>query len=283
MTEEINPKDVLPFLNHVAGAAGKLILSYSQGEFAIESKDTRSRGIDIVTDADKAAEDLILGAISREFPGHDILTEERKLEKTDARRLWVVDPLDGTVNFAHGYPAFCISIALMDRNRPVAGIIFDPLRNETFSALTGFGAFFNGALMRVSKRDVLTKSIVATGFPYDRGYSAINNLAEFCTIMPRMQGVRRGGSAAMDLAYVACARLDGFWELKLKPWDMAAGMLIVTEAGGKVTDRYGNPTDIYADNILSTNGLIHDQLIELLARAEKERDGLAHFVPENRL
>jgi myo-inositol-1(or 4)-monophosphatase len=280
MTEEINPKDVLPFLNKVTEDAGRVILSYFRGEFEITGKDPRKGGIDIVTDADKAAEDLILEAIAREFPGHDILTEERRLEKTDSRWLWVVDPLDGTVNFAHGYPVFCVSIALMDQNRPVAGIVYDPVHLETFSALRGFGAFFNGNLTYVSTRAVLTKSIVATGFPYDRAYSEINNLAEFCKIMPRMQGVRRGGSAALDLAYTACARLDGFWELKLKPWDMAAGMLIVAEAGGKVTDRYGNPTDIYTDNILATNGLIHDQLIELLAQAEKERDGLARFVPE---
>jgi myo-inositol-1(or 4)-monophosphatase len=178
-----------------------------------------------------------------------------------------VDPLDGTVNFAHGYPFFCVSVALADNGRVIAGMVHDPLRQETFSAFQGAGAFLNGRPIQVSLADQLNRSVLATGFPYDRAYSPENNVAEFSTIVTRVQGMRRGGSAAIDLSYVACGRLDGFWELKLKPWDMAAGMLMVEEAGGKVTDRTGQPTDPYTLSIVATNGKIHPLLIDLLARS----------------
>jgi myo-inositol-1(or 4)-monophosphatase len=143
--------------------------------------------------------------------------------------------------------------------------VYDPLRNECFSAVKGSGAFLNGRPIKVSASSELTTSLVATGFPYDRAVSPINNVAEFSRVAPRVQGMRRGGSAALDLAYVSCGRLDGFWELKLKPWDMAAGMLLVTEAGGMVSDRYGQPTDVYTDSVAATNGLVHEALLRLLA------------------
>ncbi len=176
-----------------------------------------------------------------------------------------MDPLDGTVNFAHGFPVFCISVALMERGRLLAGMIFDPIRKDSFLAARGSGAFLNDQPIHVSRADRMDRSLIATGFPYDQAISPENNLAEFCSVAPRAQGMRRAGSAALDLAYVAAGRLDGFWELKLKPWDMAAGMLLVEEAGGRVSDRTGRPTDVYTDSVVATNGHIHDVVVGLLA------------------
>jgi myo-inositol-1(or 4)-monophosphatase len=272
MTAETNPKDVMPFLDELSKLAGRKIMSYFEGEFRIDKKDHRVGGIDIVTDADRAAEDLIMEAIRREFPGHDILTEETITEKTGSKWLWVVDPLDGTVNFSHGYPMFCVSIALMNQGEVIAGTVYDPVHEESFSAFLGGGAFLNGNPARVSAAESLNRSIVATGFPYDKAFSEINNIAEFTRVVMRVQGIRREGSAALDLAYVSCGRLDGFWELKLKPWDMAAGMLLVSEAGGRVTDRTGKPTNVYTSSVVATNGLIHDLLVEVLSENSKPHD-----------
>jgi len=265
MTVDIKPGDVLPFLDHLVGQAGQVVMKYFQGQFHIKLKDDREGAIDIVTDADRASEDLILEAIHREFPDHDVLTEETPTEKTGSKCLWLVDPLDGTVNFAHGYPVFAVSIALMVDDLLIAGIVHDPLRLETFSAFRTGGAFLNGNPIRVSRADRLERSVVSTGFPYDKAFSPENNVAEFSRVLMKVQGMRRGGSAATDLAYVAAGRMDGFWELKLKPWDMAAGMLLVEEACGRVTDRIGQPTDVYTDSIVATNGLIHDLLVGVLS------------------
>lgn len=265
MKNDVNPKNILPFLDQVTERAAQAIMSFFKGEFRVDPKGVELGANDIVTDADRASEDIIMEAIRKEFPDHDILTEERLTESTGSRWLWLVDPLDGTVNFAHRYPVFSISIALMDSGTLVAGMVYDPLRQERFFALKGVGAFLNGNLIRVSRADHLDKSIVATGFPYDKASSPMNNLAEFSRVTLKVQGVRRAGSAALDLAYVSCGRLDGFWELKLKPWDMAAGMLLVQEAGGRVTDRIGKPTDVYTLSVVATNGIIHDQLVDVLS------------------
>lgn len=266
MTTDIKPGDVLPFLDHLAGEAGDVLMGYFQGKLNVTLKDDREGAIDIVTDADRASEDLILAAIRREFPDHDILTEETSIDRTGSKFLWLVDPLDGTVNFAHTYPLFAVSIALMVDGLLVAGVVHDPLRKETFSAFRNAGAFLNGNPIRVSKEDRLERSVVSTGFPYDKAFSPENNVAEFSRVVIKVQGVRRGGSAAIDLAYVAAGRLDGFWELKLKPWDMAAGMLLVEEACGRVTDRTAQPADVYTNSIVATNALIHDPLIEVMSR-----------------
>jgi myo-inositol-1(or 4)-monophosphatase len=265
MTTDIQPGDVLPFLDHLVGKAGQVLMGYFRGKLHIKLKDDREGAIDIVTDADRASEDLILETIRREFPSHDILTEETPTEKSGSKYLWLVDPLDGTVNFAHGYPVFAVSIALMVDGSPVAGMVHNPVRAETFSAFRNGGAFLNGTPIRVSNADRLERSVVATGFPYDKAFSLENNLAEFSRVLMKVQGMRRGGSAATDLAYVASGRLDGFWELKLKPWDMAAGMLLVEEACGRVTDRTGRPTNVYTASIVATNGLIHDLLVGVLS------------------
>ena len=264
MTYEAGSKDFLEFITQLTERAGKVILAYSKGNLGVNLKDPRPGAIDIVTDADRASEDLIIEAINREFPEHDILTEERSIELKGSRWLWVVDPLDGTVNFAHGYPMFSVSIALMDNGVLVAGMVYDPLKKERFYAIRSGGAFLNDYPISVSRAARLQESIVSTGFPYDKAYSQVNNIAEFSRVLLRVQGVRRCGSAALDLAYVSCGRLDGFWEQKLKPWDMAAGMLLAQEAGGRVTDKFGNQTDVHTDFVVVTNGIIHDVLLEAL-------------------
>jgi myo-inositol-1(or 4)-monophosphatase len=209
---------------------------------------------------------MIMDSITDEFPDHDILTEETETKRTGARWLWLIDPLDGTVNFSRGYPFFCVSLALMEDKRLLAALVKDPYHDETFHSIAGKGAFLNNDPIKVSHSQTLRKSLVATGFPYDRAESPENNVAEFSRIAPKVQGIRRGGSAAMDLCYVASGRLDGFWELKLKPWDMAAGMLIIQEAGGKVTDDRGESANPGVHCIVATNGRIHGELIKVLGR-----------------
>jgi myo-inositol-1(or 4)-monophosphatase len=266
MNDLMMPKDVLAFLADVTDGAGEILQSYYHGSFRVDRKNPYEGSIDIVTDADRASEDLIVHAVRTHFPEDDILTEETQMELKGSRRLWVVDPLDGTVNFAHRIPIFTISIALVEDGALAAGVVYDPLRKERFIAARNGGAFLNGEPIRVSGADRLNTSIVGTGFPYDRAVSPDNNLAEFCNVVTRVQGIRRGGSAALDLAYVAAGRLDGFWEPKLKPWDMAAGMLLVQEAGGRVTNREGSPTDMYTSFVVATNGAIHELLLGLVNR-----------------
>jgi myo-inositol-1(or 4)-monophosphatase len=265
MNDTVGEKDILPFLHDITKEAGRAILSYYRGDFAIVRKDTSDEGIDIVTDADHASEDIILEAIAKRFPGHDILSEETATESSGAQWLWIVDPLDGTVNFAHGFPHFSISIALTYNDNLVAGMVHDPLKDESFYAFQSHGTFLNGNPISVSKSERLRTSIVATGFPYDRAYSEDNNVKEFTRVITKVQGMRRAGSAALDLAYVAGGRFDGFWELKLNPWDQAAGMLLVEESGGRVSDRMGDTATVRTLSVVATNGLIHDELVAALA------------------
>jgi myo-inositol-1(or 4)-monophosphatase len=272
MEHQIKPREVLSFLSHLSRSAGKVLLDHFNGDFRIDRKNPFEGSIDIVTDADRASEALILEEIHREFPDHDILTEETPTTRSGSPWLWVVDPLDGTVNFAHGFPVFCTSIALVEHGRLLAGMVYDPLRKDSFFAARDSGASLNGEPIHVSKANRIDRSLLATGFPYDQAISPDNNLAEFCAVAPRAQGMRRAGSAAMDLAYVAAGRLDGFWELKLNPWDMAAGMLLVEEAGGRVSDRSGQSTDMYTDIIVATNGHIHDLLVGLLSSVPSRED-----------
>jgi myo-inositol-1(or 4)-monophosphatase len=265
MVHDIDLGRARDFMESAARAAGATILSCARDAIEVQRKNLHESAIDIVTNADRASEDLLLAMVRDNFPGHDILTEETRTEDRGAPWKWIIDPLDGTVNFSHGYPAYCVSIGLAGPRGLAAGVVYDPLRDECFSGICGAGARLNGEPIKVSLSRELNSSLFATGFPYDRGRSPVNNVAEFSRVVTRVQGIRRGGSAALDLAYVSCGRLDGFWELKLKPWDMAAGMLLVTEAGGKVTDRYGRPTDVYTDSVAATNGLVHEALLELLS------------------
>jgi myo-inositol-1(or 4)-monophosphatase len=220
--------------------------------------------INLVTEMDRRSENIIVELLRDDFPDHGIIAEEGTEIKGVSGYTWLIDPLDGTTNYAHGYPCFSVSIALMRQDELIVGVVYDPMRGELFSAQKGSGALLNGKSIKVSRVDSLIKSLLATGFPYDRKESEKNNLGNFRGLLMASQEVRRDGSAALDLCYVAAGRFDGFWELKLKPWDTAAGSLIVQEAGGKVTDLSENGFDTSDGDILASNGLIHAQMAAVL-------------------
>ncbi|MBI4400533.1 MAG: inositol monophosphatase [Nitrospirae bacterium] len=244
-----------------ARLAGAILNEHARHGFRVEHKDA----VNLVTDADRRAEQAIVDVIKHDYPTHQILAEERGLlEGTPSLYKWVIDPLDGTTNFAHGYPAYCVSIGLEYQGRCILGVVFDPTRQELFVAEAGGGAFLNGTPIHVSHTPKLDAALLVTGFAYDIRESPQNNLDHFARFALRAQGVRRTGSAALDLCYVSAGRFDGFWELKLHPWDTAAGALIVTEAGGQVTDLAGDPFSIYRKEIVASNGLIHDEMLEVL-------------------
>ena len=258
---------VLGIVRSIAHAAGDLLREAYQQPRQIDYKGA----VNLVTQADRAAEAAIVMKLQEEFPGYAILAEESG-KVAGSNLVWVVDPLDGTNNFAHGFPVFCVSIALLDREEPIVGVTYDPLRDECFSAIRGGGAFLNRKEMHVSGVPDLHHGLLATGFPYDRLTAADNNSKAFAMFLRHAQGIRRAGSAALDLAYVACGRLDGFWEMRLHPWDVAAGVLLVREAGGMVTSYSGhddNEPILNGDNIVATNGLIHDDMVQVLQTVYK--------------
>jgi myo-inositol-1(or 4)-monophosphatase len=221
--------------------------------------------INLVTEADKMSEDLIIAAISQKFPDHGILSEESPVITGVGKLRWIIDPLDGTTIYTHGYPVFCVSIALENEGIIVLGVIYDPMREEMFVAVRGKGAYLNDKKLMVSHIDNISKSLLATGFPYDIRESKENNLDYFNSMALNVQAIRRAGAAALDLAYLAAGRFDGFWELKLKPWDTAAGCLLVTEAGGVISDIAGSKWNLQSPSLLSSNGLIHEQMISVLS------------------
>ena len=229
---------------------------------------TKSADMDLVTEVDRACEDLVVAAIEKERPGDTILAEEGGLrEKPGARFRWVIDPLDGTTNFAHSYPCFCVSIGVEHEDEVVVGAVYNPILDEMFHAVRGGGAFLDGKAIRTSRATELGKSLVATGFAYDRRKSQRDNLAELAEFLDRARAIRRDGSAALDLCAVACGRLDGYWEFKLAPWDVAAGSLIVREAGGRVSDCSGGPAPASGAEMVASNGAIHDAMLAALAAA----------------
>jgi myo-inositol-1(or 4)-monophosphatase len=252
-----------------AREAGDLLMDRLGHVSGIEKKGA----VDLVTEADRASERLLVLRLSAALPGASILAEEGQGIRGDANRRWLVDPLDGTTNFAHGYPVFCVSLALEVDGVLVLGVVLDPTRNECFTALRGEGAFRDGKPIRVSATTELENALLVTGFPYDVHTSARDNLASFGYFVKHARAVRRDGSAALDLAYVACGRFDGFWEEKLAPWDMAAGALLVREAGGKVSDYLEGPVDLSAGNIVASNGPIHHALCRGLAVEDLRRVG----------
>jgi myo-inositol-1(or 4)-monophosphatase len=221
--------------------------------------------IDLVTEADLASEKLIIERIQTHYPRHSILAEESGASDHErAEFRWIVDPLDGTTNYAHGYPCFCVSIGLQRNDELVIGVIYDPIRDEMFSAERGEGATLNGRRIRVSETQSLDRALLCTGFPYDvRGRGDFAR--HFTNFIMYSQGVRRDGSAAMDLAAVACGRFEGFWEEGLHPWDVAAGVVIVEEAGGQVSRYDGSKIDIHRPPIVASNGLVHQEMLEVLA------------------
>jgi myo-inositol-1(or 4)-monophosphatase len=239
-------------------AAGVILQDYFGNLEAVEEK---GRPGDLVTEADKAAEAEILKVLHRHVPDHDILTEESgSVGNVGSIYRWAIDPLDGTTNYAHQYPVSAVSVGLTIDGTPQVGVIYDPFRQELFRAARGLGATRNRRPIRVSETAELSKSLLVTGFAYDRRQTTDNNYAEFCYFSHLTQGVRRSGSAALDLAYVACGRFDGFWERGLSPWDMTAGIILVEEAGGKVTAYDGSPFQMESGRILATNSQIHARL-----------------------
>lgn len=219
---------------------------------------------DLVTEVDKESERLIVEHLLSRFPDHDIVAEESIYPQNGSPFRWIIDPVDGTTNYAHGFPWFCASIGLEQDGELIAGVIYNPVYDELFTATKGGGAFLNGVRLSVSARSPLKNTLLGTGFPYDCATDPANNFASFIAFQKSARGIRRAGAAALDLAYVAAGRLDGFWELKLKPWDVAAGVLLVREAGGVVTTFYGSTYDIFNNRIVASNGLIHDEMVTML-------------------
>ena len=217
-----------------------------------------------VTEIDKACDLAITRIILDAFPDHDILTEESPFEGKGSLWKWIVDPLDGTTNYFHGFPFFAVSIGLEVEGEVKLGVVYHPALDELFHAEKGEGAYLNGKRIWVSRVDDLNKSFLCTGFPYDIRTHADFYLKYFRQFITRSFAIRRPGSAAIDLCYIAAGKFDGFWELKLHPWDVAAGGLMITEAGGRVTDFRGQPLNIYSEEILASNGLIHDQMLEVI-------------------
>jgi myo-inositol-1(or 4)-monophosphatase len=238
---------------------------------AYENLQSKTTSHDLVTEVDKGAEMLITKLLKTYYPDHKILGEEsvepgpeasiRATEKMkDAEFLWIIDPIDGTTNFVHGFPFFCVSIALAHWGEVVAGVVYDPLRDELFVAERGRGAYLKGKQLKVSDERFLKDSLLASGFPPQ--YREADHLATLSKIVPKIRNLRTSGSAALHLAYVAAGRLSGFWEPNLNAWDMAAGVLLVEEAGGRVTDTAGNPYNLMVRDVVATNGHIHDELLQ---------------------
>lgn len=220
--------------------------------------------VDLVTNVDKASDALITSILRQRFPGHQIVSEESAVSGQAGAYCWYIDPIDGTTNFAHSFPHFAISIALAHESRMIAGVVYDPLRDEMFSATRDQGATLNGKPIQVSQAPTLDQSLILTGFPYDRRKRSEFYLRFYQAFMMRTQGVRRCGSASLDLCYVACGRADGFWEWRLYPWDTAAGSLIVEEAGGTMSDFVGQRFDITGEQTLASNGHLHQEMVTVL-------------------
>ncbi len=266
----------------VARAAGQILLRHFEGALEVT---TKSSPLDLVTSADRAAEAAILDALRRACPDHSYLAEESGLSGHDPEDgplpppgglRWVIDPLDGTTNFAHGFPHFCVSIALCDESGPRVGVVHDPLRGETFAAARGQGATLRRGdgeprTLAVTHKSALQQALVATGFAYQRATLAANNLAETARMVPRIRDLRRAGSAALDLAYVAAGRLDGYWEFHLQPWDLAAGALLVQEAGGALTRIDGAPWRLGVADVVAAGPELHPALAHELAIAREAR------------
>jgi myo-inositol-1(or 4)-monophosphatase len=247
-----------------AREAGKFLKESVGNVRKIEIKEGEERNM--VSEIDKGSEERIIGTIRRHYPSHGILGEESGSSAPDAEYKWVIDPLDGTTNFLHGLPVFSVTIGIEHRGEIIAGVVYDPNQDVLFSAEKGSGAYMNGERMRVSKTDRLIKSLLMTGFPYDVARNPGHTVEHFVSFLMEAGAVRRFGSAALDLSYVAAGRLDGFWEVNLNPWDMAAGILLVTEAGGKVSDFEGGPLSIYGKKVVASNGPIHDAMLSVLAK-----------------
>jgi myo-inositol-1(or 4)-monophosphatase len=248
--------DFVPAMIAIARDAGGLLIEYFNRRVKIEYKGE----VDLVTEADRKSEALILERVRARWPNHDVLGEEGARIESGSEYRWYIDPLDGTTNFAHGFPVFCVSLGLEFKGKRIAGVVYDPTRNELFAAEQGSGAYLNECRIHVSAVDRLAESLVATGFPSHKRHRN-PNIFFYHQITLRTHGVRRAGSAALDLCSVACGRFDAFWEFNLNPWDTAAGVLIVEEAGGQVTDFSGAPFNIDSRETLASNALVHRAML----------------------
>lgn len=251
----------MPYLRDavkIAHEAGRLLAEFHRMHVGFELKGD----FDLVTEADRASERLVVDRIQAHYPDHSIVAEEGGGRETGSEFRWFVDPLDGTTNFAHGYPAFNVTLALARGDEMIAGVVYDPLRDEMFAAEKGSGAYLNENKIHVSPAARLADSLVSTGFPSGKRSQNVN-IHFYHQLAMSTHGVRRGGSAALDLSYVACGRLDGFWEFGLKPWDLAAGTLLVTEAGGVCSDMRGAPHCLKSAHLLVDNGKIHGEILDL--------------------
>jgi myo-inositol-1(or 4)-monophosphatase len=251
----------LVFIESLAREAGHIQSSKLNSELIVERKIQETN---LVTEVDRAIDDLLVAALRRNFPGHAIVSEEGNLQGSNADDVWYVDPLDGTTNYAHAYPVFAVSIARSHLGQVVLGVVYDVSRDELFCAERGAGAFVDGMRLRVSQTETLGQALLSTGFPYDRATNPDNNFAQFARVTRRAQGVRRGGAAALDMAYVAAGRLDGHWERGLGPWDCAAASLLIEEAGGRLSTDAGGPWSPLSLWTVATNSIIHNELLSLL-------------------
>ena len=259
-----HPSEIERFTKIAIEAAytgGNVLQEFAQTGFQVEHKDR----INLVTEADIHSEQAIVEVIRNAFPSHQILAEEQGLHtQSHTPYQWIIDPLDGTTNFAHGFPMYNVSIGLEYEGTCIIGVVLDPSRQELFVGQYGCGATLNGTSIKPSHNTPLNKALLVTGFGYDVHESPDNNLDEFCRFTLCAQGIRRTGSAALDMSYVACGRFDGFWELNLCPWDTAAGLVIVREAGGEVTNWKGGSFSIYDKQLLASNGVIHQEMVDVL-------------------
>jgi myo-inositol-1(or 4)-monophosphatase len=268
----LNLDHVLEIAETAARAAGAVLMDGYHREKEIQ---TKSSAVDFVTQYDLAAETLIMERLRAAFPDHGFVGEEGTAETGSQPYIWYIDPLDGTSNYSHGFPVFCVSLALYEGERPLLGVIYDPTRDECFAAIDGRGARLASPTgvetLHVSAAPELVDSLLATGFPYDVHTSPLDNAAYVARFIKRAFGLRRAGSAALDMAYVAAGRLDGYWEFKVKAWDVAAGILLVREAGGAVTLIDGRPLGFAPQlHILASNGHIHDHMLAVIRRTEAE-------------
>lgn len=251
--------DFLRIAEQAARTAGDILLKHLGQPLDLEFKGD----VDLVTKVDRLSEEVIVSIIRNAYPDHQILAEEGTNQEGVSKYRWIIDPLDGTTNYAHSFPCFAVSIGLEAAGEMVVGVVYDPVRDECFTAMEGRGAYLNGKAIHVSRVDKLNSALLATGFPYDRRQHPDDYLGLFRKFMMKAQEIRRPGSASIDLCYLAAGRIDGFWECKLKPWDVAAAVVIVREAGGRISDFKGDRFSIYGTETLASNGSIHDEMVEI--------------------
>jgi len=255
-------EDLIKFAIYCAHESGKI-----QRDHYEKGVEIRHKGeIDIVTEVDIACQTRIIQLIEERFPEDDIISEEKTNYYEGTKNRWIIDPLDGTTNYAHGYPFFCTSIAYEVGGEVTHGVVYNPIFNELFIGEKGNGAYLNGRRINISPVRDLKKALLSTGFPYDLATNKNNNINNFERFLFEAQAVRRDGSAALNLCYLACGRFDGFWEMKLNPWDVAAGALIVRESGGMITNFKGETYSIYGDEIIASNGWVHQRMLDVLGK-----------------